>query len=283
MNSSLKLAGVIGYPVEHSLSPRLHNCWLKQLGIPGTYLPLPARPEQFSKLISALHSAGFAGVNITVPHKQAAFALSETVDEAARLTGAVNLLTFKNGRLEGFNTDVEGLHASLAEEFGEASFKGQKVVVLGAGGAARAAIVALDRMGVAEIRIVNRGRSRMAALIGELRSHTNARLTTYEWPQWPTAAEAAALVMNATSGGMTGAPALALSLDRLSKDAAVYDLVYNPLETALLRQARERGHRCANGLGMLMHQAVPSFEAFFGVRPAVTLELRVELQRALSS
>lgn len=283
MNSSVKLAGVIGYPVEHSVSPRLQSCWLKQLGISGTYVPLPARPEQFSELINTLQIAGFAGVNVTVPHKQAAFALSETVDDAARLTGAVNLLIFKRGQLEGFNTDVEGLYASLVEEFGKDSFKDQKAVVLGAGGAARAATIALDRMGVAEIRIVNRDQSRMHTLIGELHSYANAELAPYEWRQWPEAAEAAALVVNATSGGMTGAATLALSLDPLPNEAAVYDLVYNPLETRLLRQARQRAHRSANGLGMLMHQAVPSFEAFFGVRPIVTPELRRELELALSS
>ncbi|MBV9569702.1 MAG: shikimate dehydrogenase [Alphaproteobacteria bacterium] len=282
MSASLTLAGVVGYPVAHSLSPKLHGFWLKQHRIHGCYLPLAVRPEQFSLLIHALQVAGFAGVNVTIPHKQAAFAICETVDEGARKTGAANLIIFRNSQIHGFNTDVGGLCASLEQDFGRVSLAGKKAVLLGAGGAARAAIVALDRLGMAEIRVVNRDPGRMTTLIGELRRHATAELLAFEWQRWPEAADAAALLLNATSGGMAGERNLTISLEPLPKEATVYDLVYNPSETILLKQARERGHKCANGLGMLMHQAVPSFEAFFGIRPAVTPELQAELEQALS-
>jgi shikimate dehydrogenase len=275
-----KLAGVIGWPVQHSLSPLLHGYWLREHGLDGAYVPLPVAREDFARVIDALPRMGFAGVSVTIPHKQAAFALAHDVDDAAARTGAVNLLLFgTDGSIKGRNTDVPGLCASVREELGTEVVKGRVASVLGAGGAARAAVLALAELGAKEIRILNRHESRAKVLAAELQPHMAAKLVSAGWNE---AAQDSALLMNATSGGMAGAPPLEISLDPLPQTAAVCDLIYNPLETELLKQARGRGHRTMNGLGMLMHQAVPAFEAFYGVRPQVTPALRRELEQALA-
>lgn len=276
-----KLAGVIGNPVAHSLSPQLHRHWLDAYGIDGAYVPLPVACESFAFVISALRKAGVAGVNITVPHKEAAFAMAERHDRAALACGAVNLLVFHPNGLEGRNTDVAGLAASLAENLGADWLKGGIAVILGAGGAARAAVLALDGLGVAKIRLIARNSSRAEMLARELKPSVRCATEVAAWSEWPGAAGDTGLLVNATSAGMTGKPALGISLEGLSRDAAVSDLVYNPLETALLSEARAHGHRVIDGLGMLMHQAVPAFEAFFGVRPEVTPALRKELEDTL--
>src|SRR5215469_8181925 len=274
-----KLAGVAGDPVAQSLSPRLHAHWLTVHGVDGAYVPLAIARPDFALAIAGLRAAGFRGVNVTVPHKEAAFALAEQCDAAAQATGAVNLLVFHNDRIEGRNTDVAGLHHSLVDGLGAKGVQGKPVVLLGAGGAARGAVLALAQLGASEIRIV--ARARAAALADGLKSTTKAKLRGTGWSAWPDAAKDAALLVNATSAGMRGKPALDLPLDPLPKSAAVCDIVYNPLETPLLRDARARGHNVIDGLGMLMHQAVPSFEAFYGVKPAVTPALRLELEEAL--
>jgi len=274
-----KLAGVIGDPVAQSLSPRLHAHWLTVHGVDGAYVPLAVARSDFAYAIAGLRAAGFRGVNVTVPHKEAAFALAEDLDGAARTTGAVNLLVFHNDRLEGRNTDVAGLHHSLAEGLGANGVQGKPVVLLGAGGAARGAVLALGQLGAGEIRIV--ARARAATLAADLKGAAKAKLRGMDWKDWPEAAKDVALVVNATSAGMRGKPALDLPLDPLPTSAVVCDIVYNPLETPLLRDARARGHNVIDGLGMLMHQAVPSFEAFYGVKPAVTPALRLELEEAL--
>ncbi|HEX3654015.1 MAG TPA: shikimate dehydrogenase [Rhizomicrobium sp.] len=282
MNSGLPVAGVIGFPIAHSLSPRLHRFWLDELGIAGVYVPLEVAREDFSRVIDGLQGAGFAGVNVTVPHKQAAFAIANTVDEGARKTGAANLLVFQpDGTIHARNTDVEGLCASLSEEIGIKKITGQIAVTLGAGGAARAAVLALDHLGASEIRILNRDAARADRLAAELAPQVSAKLVSLAWSEWKAPATNATLLVNATSGGMAGAQPLDLSPDPLPAGAAVYDLVYNPLETELVKQARERGLAAANGLGTLMHQAVPAFESFFGARPQVTPALRAHLEAAL--
>lgn len=259
----MKLAGVIGWPVAQSLSPRLHSYWLEEHGIDGAYVRLAVRPEDFSVAMRGLRRSGFRGVSVTVPHKEAAFAIAHSVDAQAAEAGAVNQLVFdEDGSIRGLNTDAPGLAASL----GDVDVKGKPVVLLGAGGAARAALVALRSLGAGEIRLLNRSEGRLGA---KALSH------------WPEAARGAALVVNATSAGMKGAPSLSLDLARLPADAVVCDIVYNPLETELLKQARARGLKTVDGLGMLMHQAVPAFEAFFGVRPKVTAGLRRVLEQAL--
>lgn len=279
---STKLAGVIGWPVGHSLSPRLHGFWLSQYGIDGAYVPLPVRREDFARVVDGLRRAGFAGLNVTIPHKEAAFAIAHDLDAAAKAAGAVNLLLFgDDGRIEGRNTDAAGLAASLSEGLGAESLRGKQVVLVGAGGAARAAILALSGLGAAEIRIVNRNQARAEALAKSFAGRVSAQLVPALWSDWEQTAAGAALLVNATSAGMAGSAPLDLPLDALAKDAAVCDIVYNPLETALLKAARARGLRTVDGLGMLMHQAVPAFAAFYGVTPAVTPALRSALEKAL--
>ncbi len=277
---SINLAGVVGWPIAHSLSPKLHTHWLAELGIDGHFVPLAVRREDFARVVNALRLAGFAGVNVTVPHKEAAFALAHSTDESARNAGAANLLVFnKDGTIAARNTDSAGLRASLEDELGAGAIKGRNVVLLGAGGAARAAVFALDAMGAREIRIINRNAARAEAMAAALQPHTRSALSTST--PWPAAGAGAALLVNATSAGMKGAEKLALNLSPLPGEAAVCDLVYNPVETDLIRAAKTRGLKTVGGLGMLMHQAVPAFEAFFGKKPVVTAALRRELEAAL--
>jgi shikimate dehydrogenase len=276
-----KLAGVIGWPVAQSLSPRLHAYWLRELGIDGAYVPLAVRREDFALVIDALHRAGFAGINVTVPHKEAAFALAHETDEMARAAGAANLLLFRpDGSIEARNTDMFGLVQSLNDELDVKTFRGGPAVILGAGGAARAAVLALDRLGAGEIRIVSRNPDRAEALASMLKDRVAAPSRCFAWNEWAQAAGHAALLVNATSAGMRGGPPLDITVEDLPAGASVCDLVYNPLETELLKQARARGLKATSGLGMLMHQAVSAFEAFYGARPAVTPELRAELEKA---
>jgi shikimate dehydrogenase len=277
--SAGKLAGVIGWPVSQSLSPRLHSYWLKQHGIMGAYVALPIAPEDFGRCVGAMPRMGFAGANVTVPHKQAAFALSATLDDDARATGAVNALSFADGVVIGMNTDVRGFAASLSASLGERAAAAGPAVVLGAGGAARAVILALARAGAPEIRIVNRTKARAEALAAALGPVAN--VSTLDWGDWTRAFSEARLLANTTSLGMTGKPPLEIPLQALPQEAAVADIVYNPLETELLTTARARGHRSMDGLGMLMHQAAPAFASWFGVTPSVTDDLRAELIKAL--
>jgi len=282
MRASVSLAGVIGFPVSHSLSPRLHEFWLRQQEISGLYIPVTSPPEKFSESVRVLQQSGFAGVNVTVPHKESAHAVAMQLDSAALTVGAANLLLFNGDKIEGWNTDVAGLRESLVEEFGRESFAGNVAALLGAGGAARSAVVALAELGVREIRVLSRNAARTQNLVAELGPRVRATLTTVDWGNWHKAAAGLSLLINATPAGMRNRPALELSLEPLSQTAAVYDLVYNPFETALVKQARARGHRAAGGLGMLVHQAVPAFESFFGAIPADIRGARAELEKALA-
>jgi len=272
-----KLAGVIGWPVRQSVSPVLHSHWLKEHGIKGAYVALPIEPADFGRCVAALPLMGFAGASVTVPHKEAAFALVSSLDEDARATGAVNTLVFNGGSIAGLNTDVRGFAASLSETLGaDAACKGP-AAVLGAGGAARAVVLALQRAGSPEVHVINRTPARSDTLV---RSAGGA-IRAMAWGDWKAGLADVGLLVNTTSLGMTGKPALEIGLDDLPRHAAVVDIVYNPLETDLLRAAKARGHRTMDGLGMLMHQAVPAFAAWFGVTPKVTPQLRAELERAL--
>jgi len=279
---STKLAGVIGFPVAHSLSPRLHGFWLREHKIDGVFVPLPAKREDFAQIVNSLRKLGFAGLSVTVPHKEAAFAISHELDDAAQIAGAVNLLVFKGERIEGRNTDASGLAASLVEQLGKDALKGKDTVLLGAGGAARACVLALSNLGAKKISILNRNAARAESLARSLDGKISAQLTPAMLSDWGKVAGSAALAINATSAGMSGAPALDIALDALPKSASVCDIVYNPLETPLLKQARARGLRAIDGLGMLMHQAVPAFAAFYGVTPKVMPALRAELEKALA-
>lgn len=272
-------AGIVGWPVTQSLSPVLHGYWLEQLGIDGEMLRVPAQPEDFRDVIARLRGEGFAGVNVTVPHKEAAFALADRVDAAAKIAGAANLLVFHAGAIEGRNTDSYGLAESLRENIG--ALGGATVVLLGAGGAARGAVLALENLGAGTIHILNRDAERAKNLAAQLGPHVNARLVPGALADWKSVAGNAALLVNSTSAGMSGNPPLDLDMRPLPPGAAVCDIVYKPLETQLLKDAKARGHKTIDGLGMLMHQAAPSFEAFFGKRPQVDAGLRAALESAL--
>lgn len=283
LTGAARVAGIIGWPVAQAFSPRLHGFWLAEYGIDGALVPLAVKPEDFTLAVRGIMAAGFRGASVTIPHKEAAFALVHDCDLAAKAAGAVNLLIFRDsGRIEGRNTDATGLAESLREGLGADFVKAKVAVVLGAGGAARAAAVALHDLGAAEIRILNRGRGRADQLAAALAPQLRPKLVVYDMADWARAAKGAALVIHTTSAGMKGAPSLDIDLAVLAKDAALCDIVYNPLETSLVARARALGLRTVDGLGMLMHQGVPAFEAFFGVRPTVTPALRAYLEEALS-
>jgi len=268
------IAGVIGWPVGHSRSPALHGYWLEHYGIDGAYVPLAIRPEDFMTTVPALAKAGLRGTNVTLPNKEAAFALSDRIDDDARRIGAVNTLVFTPTGIAGSNTDAYGFIANLRQECPEPFWHQGKAVVLGAGGAARAVVVALADAGTPEIVIINRNLERAEALVADLAPVCAARLSALGWEQVTEPLIDASLLVNTTSLGMTGEPPLDLALDRLPTAALVTDIVYVPLETGLLAAARARGNLVVDGLGMLLHQAVPGFEAWFGIRPQVTADLR---------
>ncbi len=282
LTGAARIAGIMGWPVAQAFSPRLHGFWLRELGIDGALVPLAVKPEDFSTVVQGLIKGGFKGSSVTIPHKEAAFAICHDCDLAARVAGAVNLLIFHDsGRIEGRNTDATGLAASLRETLGADCVRGKAAVLLGAGGAARAAVVALHDLGAAEVRILNRTHLRADQLAAALSGHVKPKLIVYGEADWARAAAGAALLVHTTSAGMKGAAPLDIDLTALPKDAAVCDIVYNPLETSLLGRARGLGLRTVDGLGMLMHQGVPAFEAFFGVSPKVTPALRQHLEEAL--
>lgn len=282
LSGSALLAGVIGWPIAQSLSPALHGHWLEEYEIDGAYVPLAIRPEDFARSIDGLVRAGFKGFNVTVPHKEAAFALAASHDNAAAATGAVNLLVAGTNGLEGRNTDIYGLSATLTDALGNDSLRGKTAAIWGAGGTTRAAIIALAGLGVTEIRLFNRTPAKAAALASSFASRVPAKLSGAGYAAWGRAAKDTTIIIHTTSAGMKSTPSLDLPLEDLSDDAAVFDAVYNPLETGLLARARTRGLKTVDGLWMLLHQAVPSFEAFYGVRPAVTPALHAKLVKALS-
>jgi len=266
-----RVAGVMGWPVAHSRSPRLHGYWLGKYGIDGAYIPLPVQPEQFAAALRALPMLGFAGVNVTVPHKEAALSAVDRADPAARRVGAVNtIVAAADGTLDGRNSDGFGFMENLRAGVAGWSPKAGPAVILGAGGSARAVAVALSDAGAPEIRIVNRTAERAERLSADI----GGPFRVYGWVERASALLDAALLVNTTTLGMTGQPPLELALDRLPTTAVVNDIVYSPLETALLAAAKARGNPVVDGVGMLLHQARPGFAAWFGVEPEVTPELR---------
>ena len=271
-------ACVIGWPVAHSRSPLIHGYWLKHHGIEGSYGREAVAPEDLAGFLGQLSRLGYVGCNVTLPHKEQAYDLVEVEDQTTRLIGAVNTIHVKDGRLAGFNSDAYGFVAHLRWVLPDWRAEGAKVLVLGAGGAARAIIAALLGQGVHRIAIANRTEARGSALA----RHFGAKVTALAWPQIPEHLPACHLLVNTTLLGMAGQPALDIELDGLPLAAAVADIVYVPLETDLLNWARARGHRTVDGLGMLLHQAVPGFEVWFGVRPEVTPELRAMVEADLA-
>ncbi len=256
----------------------MHGHWLERHDIAGAYVPMSVRPERVETALRGLGALGFAGCNVTLPHKEAALRAVDHVDPLARRIGAVNLVVVgADGSLSGFNEDAAGFLASLREATPAWRADAGPAVVLGAGGAARAVVAILLGEGAPEIRLLNRSQLRAAVLADEM----GQAVRPLDWRERHAALDGAALVVNTTSQGMRGEPPLDLALDALPGAALVADLVYTPLETALLVAARARGHQAVDGLGMLMHQGVPAFEAWFGVRPSVTPELRAMLEAKL--
>lgn len=268
-------AGVMGWPVDHSLSPKVHGFWLRQYGINGDYIRIPVKPEDFSEKVRSLRIDGFVGCNITVPHKEAALVAVDELDPQAVRIGAVNTIQVRDdGTLYGFNTDGFGFLENL--NHGHPGFDVTKgpVMVLGAGGAARAVVVTLLDAGAPEVRLCNRTRERAEHLASDLNALGLNNIVVENWQDRNAALSEVALLVNTTTLGMHGQHPLALDLDALPKDALVTDIVYTPLETDLLKRAKARGNPVVDGLGMLLHQARPGFAAWFGPLPEVSDELR---------
>jgi len=276
-----QLAGIMGWPVSHSRSPLLHGYWLDQTGLDGAYLPLSVHPEHLAEALRALPILGFRGCNLTIPHKQASLSVVDKVEPLARRIGAVNtIIIAPDGSLEARNTDAYGFRENLREAVPDWQPGFGPAVILGAGGSARAIVAALTDAGVREIRIVNRTYSRAEAVAGDL-STVTTRITVHSWNEARRVQRDAGLLVNTTSLGMTGEPPLELDL-QLPLSAPVVDIVYVPLETNLLATARRRGHPVVDGLGMLLHQGRPGFEAWFGAPVQVTGELRAAIVATLA-
>ncbi len=271
ISGKARLAGVAGWPVSHSRSPRLHNFWLRAYGIDGAYLPLAIRPIDFEVAVRALPKLGFAGCNVTMPHKEMAMKAVDRVDAAARRIGALNtIVVAEDGSLDGSNTDAFGFLQALYEGAPKLNVARGRAVLIGAGGAAKAIAVALLDAGVPELVVLNRTETRAGALAEAL----GGGITVGAWKERAAYLAEANLLVNSTTQGMHGQPALDLVLDDLASEAVVMDAVYTPLITPLLSAARERGNTIVDGLGMLLHQARPGFAAWFGRQPVVGPALR---------
>jgi len=267
----LPLAAVIGHPVAHSRSPRLHRHWLQTLGLPGDYVALTVAQPDLAQVLRTMPLMGFVGCNVTIPHKVAVMQIADQISDRAILIGAANTLSFgADGRIHADNTDAYGFLANLRQNAPQWQPSAGPACILGAGGAARAVITALIDAGTTEIWLSNRTRPRAEAL----RADFGSRIHVVDWVQAGNMIEEAATVINTTSLGMTGAPELRVPLDGLHPGQLVTDLVYSPLQTHLLTVATQAGCTVVDGLGMLLHQGVPAFERFFGVRPTVTAQTR---------
>ena len=277
MNARLRAACVVGWPIAHSRSPLIHNYWLKHYGIAGEYRREAVPPQEFAEFVRSLATRGYVGANVTVPHKEAALALSQP-DERAQAVGAANTLWLDGGVLRSTNTDVEGFLDNLDASAPQWDRGLETAVVLGAGGAAHAVVYGLIGRGLGCVIVVNRTRSRAEAL----RQRFGGQVQLADWGDEAVLADAGLLV-NATTLGMAGQPPLPIDVARLPGQAVVADLVYVPLRTPLLRAARQRGLRTADGLGMLLHQAVRGFALWFGKTPEVTPELRALVEADLGS
>lgn len=272
------LAGLMGWPVAHSRSPAIHNHWMAEQGLQGAYVLLPVTPANLAQALRALPIMGFAGCNLTIPHKVAAMALVDSVDANARRIGAINTVVVQaDGSLAGFNTDGFGYVHSLMHERPEWRADIGPAVVIGAGGAARAVLVSLVEQGAREIRLCNRSEGKARELAAELGGPIHAM----PWAERRAALAGAALLVNTTSQGMSGQAALDLALDGLPTDAVVSDLVYVPMDTPLLIAARQRGNPIVGGLGMLLHQAQAAYASWFGTMPTVSAALREKVERSL--
>jgi len=271
MTTSIPLAGVIGQPIAQSKSPQLHGHWLRRYGINGHYIPMDVSSSNLPHVLNNLPRMGFRGVNVTIPHKEAVLELADVISDRAALIGAANTLTFQSdGKLHADNTDGFGFISNLKQEAPNWDPKAGPAVVLGAGGAARAIVAALLHEKVPQIYLTNRTRARADAL----KAHFGGKIQVVDWTQAASYLDEAATLVNTTALGMTGKEDLKLNLDSLTANTLVTDIVYNPLMTPLLSAAQERGCQTVDGLGMLLHQAVPGFERWFGKAPVVDADLR---------
>ena len=268
-------AAVIGWPIEHSRSPMIHGHWLKRYGIDGAYTKIAVRPEEVQSFLHSLAARGLAGCNVTLPHKEAAFRAASVRDASAEAVGAANTLWLENGRLHAANTDTYGFMRHLEVSAPGWMSKDRPVLVLGAGGAARGIVYGLLEAGVGKVRIANRTLARAE----DIAQHFGRRVEALAWDDAGRAAADAGLLVNTTSLGMAKTGPLDFDVARLPRDGIVADIVYVPLETALLKAARMQGLATVDGLGMLLHQAVPGFAKWFGTMPEVTAELRDLLVR----
>ncbi|MCG8510715.1 MAG: shikimate dehydrogenase [Rhodospirillales bacterium] len=271
ISGKARVAAIIGWPVGHSLSPRLHGFWLEKYEIDGAYVPLAIHPDNFETAFRSLAALGFAGTNVTLPHKEQALACVDVADDEARRIGAANTITVReDGSLHGGNSDAFGFRENLIAELPGWDPKAAPAVVVGAGGSARAICVALMDLGVPEIRLVNRTASRAESLARDL----GGPFSMIPWENRAAVLDGAGLLVNTTAMGMSGNPPLDLDLGGLPPEAVVTDIVYTPLETPLLAAARNRGNPVVDGMGMLLHQGRPGFAKWFGVEPEVTEDLR---------
>jgi shikimate dehydrogenase len=272
------LAGVMGWPVMHSRSPTLHNYWFAQYGLAGTYVPLAIKPDDLEPALRSLAPLGFAGCNLTIPHKEHALQIIDAVDPVARRIGAISCVVVRpDGSLAGTNNDAYGFVHSVLQQQPAWRADAGPIAVIGAGGGARAVVYSLAERGAPEIRVINRTFARGQALAREF----GPPVTPIEWEERHRALDGAAMLVNTTSPGMVGEPPLDLILETLPTTALVCDIVYIPLETPLLAAARRRGNRTVNGLGMLLHQARPAWKAWFGLEPVVTSELRTLIEATI--
>ena len=272
------MAGVMGFPVMHSRSPMLHNYWLKQHGLKGHYMPLAVRPEGLEAALKALPALGFAGCNLTIPHKETAMRLVDRLDAASKRIGAINCITVeKDGTLSGSNNDGYGYIQSVVQAYPNWRADAGPIVVMGAGGGARAVLVALVERGAREIRLLNRTDTRASLLAEDL----GAPIKAVTWSDRAKALDGAAMLINTTSQGMVGQPALDIELETLPRSALVSDIVYIPQITPLIAVAKARGNPTVGGLGMLLNQARPAFKGWFGIMPDITPELVAMIEATL--
>ena len=273
------MAGVMGWPVMHSRSPMMHNYWMEQQGLAGTYVPLAIEPGKIGPALRAMHPLGFAGCNLTIPHKQDAMEIVDEVDEVAKKIGAISCVVVRDdGSLFGTNNDWLGFLGNLREFRPDWRADAGPVTVIGAGGGSRAVCYALLDQGVTEIRLVNRTRERAEKLAEEF----GGPIEVHSWEERHDALDGVAMAVNVTSQGMQGETALDIQLDALPVDAIAADIIYIPLETPFLAAARARGNPTLNGVGMLLHQGPPAWKRWFGVEPQVTPDLRAEMEKSIS-
>jgi len=269
----MRRACVIGWPIEHSRSPLIHGYWLARYGIEGTYTKVAVEPDDVAQFLRSLGAEGFVGCNVTVPHKEMAYALAEEAEDSARVVGAANTLWLEGDRLHAANTDTYGYMTHLGHVVPDWRAHDGPVCVLGAGGGARAIVYGFLDAGIDEVRIFNRTRERAEAIAEQF----GPRVKVFDWHNRSDGARDACVLVNTTAVGLKGAGSLGMDFSGFNPDCVVSDIVYVPLETELIAAARSHGLRTVDGLGMLLHQAVPGFERWFGVRPQVTDELRATI------